>query len=45
MIISNIIYEETLASTLVRQYEETSASALARQTIKNIEQILDNDEY
>ena len=38
-------YEETLASTLVRQYEETSASALARQTIKNIEQILDNDEY
>ena len=29
----------------MRQYRETSASALARQTIKDIEQILDDNEY
>ncbi len=29
----------------MRQYGETSVSASVRQTIKNIEQILDDDEY
>jgi len=30
---------------LVRQYEETLTLTLARQTIKDIEQILDDNEY
>jgi len=34
-----------LVSALARQYRETLASVLARQTIKNIEQILDDNEY
>ncbi len=38
-------YGETLALASARQYGETSVLALARQTIKDIEQILDDDEY
>ncbi len=34
-----------MASTLAKQYEKTSVLALARQTIKNIKQILNDDEY
>ena len=34
-----------MVSALARQYRETLASVLARQTIKDIEQILDDDKY
>ena len=38
-------YEWQLESDFEEQYGETSASASARQIIKDIKQILDNDEY
>ncbi len=38
-------YGKTLASASVRQYEETLALTLARQTIKDIEQILNDNKY